>query len=287
SQASGNTGSTTAEPAYVKLAVIQNDNGAADYPIGAIGVWTGLLSAVPAGYVVCDGSGGTVDTRGKFVKVADALGNIGGTGGSTTHDHTDPSAHTHTTAHQHATLTGAASAFVTGFVDGTGTVGITNAHVHAGTSAASSASASGNGTQTVDAAAHDPPHLTVVHVKYTGAMSVNITSPTEGQTVSNPGLTVTWTLSDSVSGVQATRRVRVYAANQSTLVHDSGTAATSSLSYALPTTIGLSNLTTYYVRVDGTDTNGLPGISAFVGFVTSWTAPGTVGGLTLTPIGGV
>ncbi|MGE3795602.1 MAG: hypothetical protein AB7I38_16990, partial [Dehalococcoidia bacterium] len=42
SQASGNTGSTTAEPAYVKLAVIQNDNGAADYPIGAIGVWTGL-----------------------------------------------------------------------------------------------------------------------------------------------------------------------------------------------------------------------------------------------------
>ena len=56
-------------------------------PAGAILMWHGLLSAIPAGWVLCDGANGTPDLRDKFVKGTSAGQNPGNTGGNLTHTH--------------------------------------------------------------------------------------------------------------------------------------------------------------------------------------------------------
>ncbi len=37
-------------------------------PIGAISVWTGSISTIPEGWIICDGTNGTPDLRVKFPK---------------------------------------------------------------------------------------------------------------------------------------------------------------------------------------------------------------------------
>lgn len=64
-------------------------------PSGLIVMWHGLLSAIPAGWLLCDGTNGTPDLRDKFVKGAAAGQNPGGTGGSATHTHADHPALSH------------------------------------------------------------------------------------------------------------------------------------------------------------------------------------------------
>ena len=51
-------------------------------------MWSGLLSAIPSGWHLCDGTTGTPDLRGMFVKGTAAGVDPGGTGGATTHIHT-------------------------------------------------------------------------------------------------------------------------------------------------------------------------------------------------------
>lgn len=49
---------------------------------GEVRIFTGLLSAIPTGWALCDGTGGTPNLLGKFVKsVPDAVTNPGTTGG--------------------------------------------------------------------------------------------------------------------------------------------------------------------------------------------------------------
>jgi len=67
----------------------------ASLPAGLISLWHGLLSAIPSGWVLCDGTNGTPDLRDKFVKGAAAGQNPGGTGGSSTHTHADHPALAH------------------------------------------------------------------------------------------------------------------------------------------------------------------------------------------------
>lgn len=50
-------------------------------PSGVIVLWAGLLADVPAGWNLCDGSNGTPDLRGKFIKGWAAGVDPGGTGG--------------------------------------------------------------------------------------------------------------------------------------------------------------------------------------------------------------
>jgi hypothetical protein len=50
-------------------------------PVGVIVMWSGLLSAIPGGWHLCDGTGGTPDLRGKFVKGSAAGVDPGVTGG--------------------------------------------------------------------------------------------------------------------------------------------------------------------------------------------------------------
>ena len=62
---------------------------------GTIRLWSGLLSNIPSGYVLCDGANGSPDLRDKFVKGAPAGQNPGQTGGQATHSHADHPAMTH------------------------------------------------------------------------------------------------------------------------------------------------------------------------------------------------
>lgn len=84
-------------------------------PAGVIVMWPGLYTAIPAGWALCDGTGGTPDLRNKFIRGAAAGQSGGSTGGTDSntlttmhlpqHAHLQ-SNHTHTTgagsAHRHA-----------------------------------------------------------------------------------------------------------------------------------------------------------------------------------------
>ena len=55
--------------------------------VGAIVLWYGSASAVPSGYQLCNGSGGTPDLRGRFVRGAATSSELLTTAGSATHLH--------------------------------------------------------------------------------------------------------------------------------------------------------------------------------------------------------
>jgi len=55
--------------------------------IGAIIIWSGAIADIPAGWQLCDGTNGTPDLRGLFVKGAFGDGDRGVTGGALTHSH--------------------------------------------------------------------------------------------------------------------------------------------------------------------------------------------------------
>jgi hypothetical protein len=57
-------------------------------PSGVIVMWSGTLSSIPSGWVLCDGSNGTPDLRDRFICGWSDGVNPGGTGGSTSHSHT-------------------------------------------------------------------------------------------------------------------------------------------------------------------------------------------------------
>src|SRR3989338_653610 len=57
-------------------------------PAGAIIMWSGTLSSIPANWQLCDGTNGTPDLRGRFVMGVSTGENPGATGGATTHTHT-------------------------------------------------------------------------------------------------------------------------------------------------------------------------------------------------------
>lgn len=67
----------------------------ASLPAGIIAMWGGLVSAIPSGWVLCNGANGTPDLRDRFVKGAANGQNPGATGGAATHGHTvtQPSDH--------------------------------------------------------------------------------------------------------------------------------------------------------------------------------------------------
>lgn len=54
---------------------------------GLIVMWHGSIASIPKGWVLCDGTNGTPDLRGKFVPCAYSTLPAGSTGGTSTHGH--------------------------------------------------------------------------------------------------------------------------------------------------------------------------------------------------------
>jgi hypothetical protein len=65
------------------------------FPSGGIVLWHGLLTAIPTGWFLCDGTHGTPDLRDRFVVGAGIERDPGATGGTANHSHTAHTMLTH------------------------------------------------------------------------------------------------------------------------------------------------------------------------------------------------
>ena len=166
--ASAITGSTTHEPSFHRLLGIENNSGSDDLPIQVIAMWLQTLASIPDRWLLCDGTLGTPDLRDKFIKIANVGGDVGATGGTLGHDHTDPAGHDHSaTAHTHtqnATAAHTNSNFTTAIM------GCAKNHTHAAKATDSSGSGTlGSTAQTVDSTADtEPLFRTVAYLQYAG-----------------------------------------------------------------------------------------------------------------------
>ncbi|MEA2981194.1 MAG: hypothetical protein QOF09_3017 [Alphaproteobacteria bacterium] len=52
------------------------------FPSGLIVAWYARSGAIPSGWAICDGTNGTPDLRGKFLRGVSNFADVGGTGGS-------------------------------------------------------------------------------------------------------------------------------------------------------------------------------------------------------------
>lgn len=102
-------------------------------PIGLIMLWSGSAAAIPAGWALCNGSGGTPDLRDRFVVGAGSSYAVGGTGGSAnaalvSHSHTvsasgttsGAGAHSHSVndpTHAHGNVISASGATIVDLTD--------------------------------------------------------------------------------------------------------------------------------------------------------------------------
>jgi len=129
----------------------------AGVPTGAIIMWSGLLTAIPTGWALCDGGGGRPDLRSRFIQGAAAGVDPGAMGGATAkttagHDHGGATgSHNHggaTGSHDHGGATGQTD--VSGANGGTGE-GIPRMENHTHTIAGATATIAG-ATATISSA---------------------------------------------------------------------------------------------------------------------------------------
>jgi hypothetical protein len=73
----------------VGAGIIPADNlsTAALIPSGVICMWYGTIVSIPIGWLLCNGSNGTIDLRDKFIVGAGSTYAVGATGGAATHVH--------------------------------------------------------------------------------------------------------------------------------------------------------------------------------------------------------
>ena len=123
-------------------------------PSGVITMWSGLISAIPATWFLCNGANGTPDLRGRFIYGASVDGDVGVTGGSA---NAIVVSHTHSTpAHTHTASSNTTGAHTHSFYDKSLTVGgggfYTNYHAtyHAGVTAITGSSGNHSHTITVN-----------------------------------------------------------------------------------------------------------------------------------------
>jgi len=67
-----------------------------DPEAGCITMWAGVVTGVPPGWALCDGTNGTPNLRDKFIPCNGALFAVGSEGGSVSHTHShETDTHTH------------------------------------------------------------------------------------------------------------------------------------------------------------------------------------------------
>lgn len=149
----------TVEPAYTKLLAVQAPS-ASRAPLGIIALWTGLLSAIPGGWVLCDGTNGTIDMRSRHLKITGTVGAVGATGGSNTHTHASQN-HSHTVAHTHTQSLGHSNVRGSG---GSGATAASSATTHSVTTDSVNLVID-NAATTADSSSNEPTYRTVAFIK--------------------------------------------------------------------------------------------------------------------------
>ena len=174
----------TVEPAFTKLMMVKNTSGGASQPQTVIGMWLGTLASIPAGWSICDGSGGTPDMRGRFLKFCNTSGELATTGGSNTHTH-GSQGHTHSgSSHQHVSgttdlshSTGAGSDRPYNGPGGTGWVNKGDiSHSSTPDTNDYTAAAWASTNTTGDSSDNQPPFITTAFIMFTGVPTNNTRS---------------------------------------------------------------------------------------------------------------
>lgn len=199
------------QPAYTYLLPAQNKSGGDLLPPGLIGFWLGTLASIPAGWVLCDGTQGTTDMRGRYLKCSVSTADIGDTGGSNTHTHASQN-HTHTTSVSHS-HSWTVSHSGLGIIDRGGSIAYilidrTGATHNATTNNMSSTYS--NAATSADSSSNEPEYVTVAFIKFLGVWAVTVS---DNVTVSESG---NQTL---VHGVIKSEAIAV-AENRDTVVRD-------------------------------------------------------------------
>lgn len=208
--------------------VQQVDSAPATIPVGGIIMWSGLISAIPSKWALCDGTNGTPDLRNRFIvgSHSDSSGQSRTTitgsptksGGSLTHTHTAQGTALTTAqlpSHQHeyqdAFFAEAWGHKPTGNMIGTGDNDSDNGFYYRTRNGAASATppapgnrpltdAIGSGqthTHTIDQATVLPPYFALAFIMYTGVDSVPTTTTT---TIAPATTTTTSTTTAAPSG---------------------------------------------------------------------------------------
>ncbi len=157
------SGSGDNEPEYTKLMFVQNNTGTYDYDTYGIGLWVDTLANIPSSHNLCDGTNSTVDMRDRYLKGADSSGEVGDTGGSNTHTHSD--SHSHTGGSHSHTGTVEHQAVTNNLLNSGNS--LPKAHSH-GLTVGSTSVDWGSSSTTADSSSNEPEHITVAFIKSAG-----------------------------------------------------------------------------------------------------------------------
>ncbi len=105
------TGSTSPVPSFLRLYYIKASKDM-EFPVQGVTIWDDLAGNIPEGFAICNGTNGTPDLRNRFVYGASVDSDVGNTGGTTTHSHTNSApgaggSHAHSYSYQSNTASGA------------------------------------------------------------------------------------------------------------------------------------------------------------------------------------
>lgn len=143
---------------------------------GTIIMWSTATATIPSGWSVCDGNNGTPDLRTYFVYGAGVDGDIGTSGGSTTHSHTSPdtnsggASHTHTYSGTSGTQNATAKALTSA-----STIAGSHTHSFSGTTG-SGGSAHTHTVASTSSVDHNPPFIRLHYIMNTDNTNYSIPS---------------------------------------------------------------------------------------------------------------
>jgi len=128
-----------------------------ELPVGSIVIWG--AGNIPDGFQLCDGTNGTPDLRGVFVKGAQDDDDLLGTGGVSSHTHTNPNTSTRSD-HRHSIsgTTGVASDHEYTATGGSSTP-TARSHTHAWSGNTGYANAHSHTVGNSGSASNLPPHI--------------------------------------------------------------------------------------------------------------------------------
>lgn len=291
--ASSDAGDMT--PPWTKMLLIENTSGSASQPATIIAIWDGTLASIPSGWLLADGNSSTPNlSNSKFVRSSDSNGNIGTTGGSTTHTH--GGSHTHTSnvgSHTHTQGTTNQSGQIAEAWSGSFDAAPNHNHSDPGSSGAASMDYGSASITSGANGSNDPVFTGIAYIQ--GPSNQNPNAPTIMGSSPIPGSkpnknATTITLQGTATDADASDTVQIdwdYSSNSGGAWTNIGTTslgaqgATLSLSW---TVSGLTALSTYRLRARTIDNGGAT--SSYTTQSSDWTltsgcSPPVSGNLTI------